>query len=148
MCTTILVGLPPKLPILSWNVWSEIFFGLLVLVSMVFIELFGIFVVSQESLVVLACFPLKNMALLSMKNGLSKLFLEMKPRRFMFGTVFLLASLLAILDGRGLVFKPFSSCVNQWPYRAPLLLRAFGKPRKLLSLGFVGLEMSFAMGSP
>ena len=147
MFTTLLVVLPLKPLIKRCKGFSKIFFGPLDLTIMVFIEWLGIFVVSWKSLVAWACFPPRNKVLLYVPSGLFVPWLEMKPGKFLFGIASPLAFLSIGLLGKGLVFTLFSLCMNQCPFKDPLLSRTSGKLGRLSSLGYVGLVMSFEMDS-
>ena len=123
------------------------FFGLLVLNIMDFIEWLEIFVVSPKSQEVFVFFLHSSKASLFVPNGLYVPLLEMKLGKFWFYIAFLLGFLLIGLYGRGLDFKPFSSCRNLCTYMALFISRASRKFGKLSSLGLISVVMDSMMGS-
>jgi hypothetical protein len=71
----------------------------------------------------------------------------MRLGKFLYNIVSLQAIQSIGLLGRGLTFKSYWPPLNWFKSRGILLLRAFGKPRKSLSIGITREEMDSKMAS-
>jgi hypothetical protein len=73
--------------------------------------------------------------------------LAMRLGKFFYDIVSLQAIQSIGLLGKGLAFKTYWPQLNLFKSRGILLLRAFGKPRKSLSLGIAREDMDSEMAS-